>query len=457
MEFMQILGLIGILIAFVVFMLGAFKNVSAYYLAPICALIVALFNGLPLVDSFTGTFISGMADLISTMFPLVLLGTMLGKVLEQSGAVISIANGLLNAFSRHSTGEQKLRRTILAIIVLVTLINYGGIDGYVAMFILIPIFMEMCAQADIPRRLIPAFVYAGVAAMLSPGAPQIHNILPSAILGTPATAGLIPGLICFLFMTVAVYVYLSHCVIKARRNNEHFTAPVLAGRPPVTQEDRPRPNFALSILPLLVVFVLYTLLGLNVSVALSAALLVAVVFQFPYIKRPGKPHFRNVVDMLNSGAESTGGAVFNIILPSGFAAVVSATAVFGLGVGLIQQLPVHPLLIAALLTMVVAGLTASPPAALGIALPAVAGAFIWPLLEQGLAPAVSLEALHRVSTIAAGTFESLPINGMIVLTMRMCGVTHKEGYFPVFVMTVVITTLATFLAALLFILFPWMI
>ena len=41
------------------------------------------------------------------------------------------------------------------------------------------------------------------------------------------------------------------------------------------------------------------------------------------------------------------------------------------------------------------------------------------------------------------TFDSLPHNSAIVLTLSYCGVTHKEGYKHLFVVTVVTTTLAT--------------
>ena len=53
------------------------------------------------------------------------------------------------------------------------------------------------------------------------------------------------------------------------------------------------------------------------------------------------------------------------------------------------------------------------------------------------------EALTRIANISQITFDSLPHNSAIVLTLSYCGVTHKEGYKHLFVVTVVTTTLAT--------------
>ena len=58
-------------------------------------------------------------------------------------------------------------------------------------------------------------------------------------------------------------------------------------------------------------------------------------------------------------------------------------------------------------------------------------------------PAINVGALHRIAAISGAGFDSLPHNSAIVLTLSYCGVTHKEGYKHLFVVTVVTTTLAT--------------
>jgi len=41
----MVLGIIGIIIALIIFIYGAYRNVATLYLAPICGVIVAAFNG----------------------------------------------------------------------------------------------------------------------------------------------------------------------------------------------------------------------------------------------------------------------------------------------------------------------------------------------------------------------------------------------------------------------------
>ena len=44
--------------------------------------------------------------------------------------------------------------------------------------------------------------------------------------------------------------------------------------------------------------------------------------------------------------------------------------------------------------------------------------------EAGIDPAL----LHRVTTISAGTLDSLPHNGAVVSLLAVCGLTHRESY-----------------------------
>lgn len=84
----------------------------------------------------------------------------------------------------------------------------------------------------------------------------------------------------------------------------------------------------------------------------------------------------------------------------------------------------------------------------GMAIPAIAPIYV----AQGVIP----EAIHRVASIASGALDSLPHNGYVVTTLNICGLSHKEGYFPVFMLTVVLPSIGTALAILLFTICPWL-
>ena len=101
-----------------------------------------------------------------------------------------------------------------------------------------------------------------------------------------------------------------------------------------------------------------------------------------------------------------------------------------------------------LVICVIVAITSSPPAALMVGIPII----ISVAAQQG----VNLDpnAVGRVAAIAAGTFETLPINGAILTTMALSKCTHKEGYFPEFMESVVFMLVGTFVAAILLIAFP---
>ena len=103
----------------------------------------------------------------------------------------------------------------------------------------------------------------------------------------------------------------------------------------------------------------------------------------------------------------------------------------------------HDLAVVALVAVIVA-FTGSPPAGLKIVLPLLSAALV------GVAP----EAIHRVATISTQTFDTLPFQGAVIVTLGLCGLTHKEGYFPVMMTTVIWTGVAAIVAAILLTLFP---
>jgi H+/gluconate symporter-like permease len=53
--------------------------------------------------------------------------------------------------------------------------------------------------------------------------------------------------------------------------------------------------------------------------------------------------------------------------------------------------------------------------------------------QHGINP----ELLHRVAVMSASTLDSLPHNGVVVTSLAVCGVTHKQSYIDVFVVAIV--------------------
>ena len=92
-----------------------------------------------------------------------------------------------------------------------------------------------------------------------------------------------------------------------------------------------------------------------------------------------------------------------------------------------------PLVSLAVATNILAALTGSASGGLTIALDALGETYMKLAAEQNIDPAL----LHRVAVMSAGTLDSLPHNGAVVTLLAVCGVTHRDSYFDIFMVAIV--------------------
>ena len=283
----------------------------------------------------------------------------------------------------------------------------------------------------------------------------VQNVIPLSILHTSSTAGLIPGIVATLIIGVGAWAITSVLCIRDMRKGAHFE---YGDMPSVPEFDGDKkPNFFIALLPMIVVFILFAFVKLDISIALSAGIIVALVLMGRFVKYAGLPEGTKrggkILATVNEGAMTSAGALFNISVISGFAAVVAATTAFQTMAGSIVNLPIHPILIVVVAIVILVALTSSPPAGMTIILPILASA----LLAGGSATNAGIltpEMIHRVATIASVSFETLPFNGMIVIILSMTKLSHKEGYMPMFLISCILPLIAAIVAALMYIVAP---
>ena len=211
------MGLFGILLGLTLLMLFSFRGWSVLLLAPTAALIAALFSGEPLLAHWTQTFMGGAAGFIAQFFPLFLLGALFGKLMDDSGAVSSIAGAMSDWFGRE--------RAILAVVLAGALVTFGGVSLFVAFFVLAPMAKTLFRLASIPRRLMPAAIALGTSTFTMsalPGTPSIQNAIPMPFFGTTTFAAPGLGLIASVIMLGFGLWWLARAERLAR----------LAGEPP---------------------------------------------------------------------------------------------------------------------------------------------------------------------------------------------------------------------------------
>ena len=181
------MGLLGILLGLALLMGLAFRGWSVLLLAPEAALVAAGFAGEPLLANWTQTFMGGAAGFIAQFFPLFLLGGVFGKLMDDSGSVTAIANGM--------TARLGTKRAILSVVLAGALVTYGGVSLFVAFFVLAPMAHAMFRAADIPHRIMPGTIMLGASTFTMsalPGTPAIQNAIPMPFFGTSPWAA--PGL-----------------------------------------------------------------------------------------------------------------------------------------------------------------------------------------------------------------------------------------------------------------------
>ncbi len=449
------MSVLGILLSLALLILLAYRGVSVIVLAPLTALLAIAFDGdLPLLATYTQIFMPALADFAMKFFPIFLLGAIFGKLMEVSGSARSVATGLLRMM-----GE---RGAVFSLVLSVGILTYGGVSAFVVAFAVFPLAQEIFQRAKISRRLIPASIALGAftfSMTALPGTAQIHNLLPMNVFQTTSFAAPIAGLLAAVLM---FGFGVSWLVYRSKNLPFEGGTEIAVGDDQASAE---MPNFLVALLPILAVIaanIVFTLwiphwhteylaekefgssdpskvLGLWAMIlALSVAILLVFLLHWS--------RARKLLASLNQGAYSSLLPTLNTASEVGYGKVISVLAGFALIKShLFSVAPTNPLIAQALSINVLSGITGSASGGLSIALGALGPTY----LESGVAAGYSPELLHRVAALACGGLDSLPHNGAVITLLTVCGLTHRESYKDIGVVSVLIPVLVTSFIVLL--------
>jgi H+/gluconate symporter-like permease len=59
------------------------------------------------------------------------------------------------------------------------------------------------------------------------------------------------------------------------------------------------------------------------------------------------------------------------------------------------------------------------------------------VVELARADGVSLEAMHRITTVASGALDALPHNGAVITLLTVCQLSHRDSYLDIFVVAII--------------------
>jgi H+/gluconate symporter-like permease len=288
-----------------------------------------------------------------------------------------------------------------------------------------------------------------------PGTPQIQNIIPTTFFKTTTWAAPWLGLLGSLFILGIGLYYIESRRRAALARREGYGTDLRNEPEPFEPEQLPNPWIAIT--PLVVVgimnFVLTKLVvrsygsvheftlgahGKPIVTQISAvaaiwavegALLLGILTVIAFAWRPVMAKF----------AEGSKAAVAGSLLASlntaseyGFGGVIALLPGFVLIADALRSIP-NPLINEAVSVTVLAGITGSASGGMSIALAAMSDTFI----AAAEAAKIPLEVLHRVASMASGGMDTLPHNGAVITLLAVTGLTHKEAYKDIFVITLI--------------------
>lgn len=364
-------------------------------------------------------------------FFLFLLGTIFGKVMEDSGAARKIADVLLRL-----TGKSNQLHVAMAIVAVCALLGYGGVSVFVILFVIVPIARPLFKEIDLSWHLFPGIYFFGVATFVMsmvPGTPQIQNIIPTKYLGTTAMAAPALGLIASVFVITANYFLLGWMIKRAKRKGEGYegTDPAAAkAAPGQVSGGKGLPGIWPAFMPSVVLLILLNIVQVDIVWALLGGIAAGMIL----LNR----HLPEKLKTLTGGATNCALPVINTCADVGFGAVVGSVAGFKSISNMLLSIPGTPLISLSLATQLLCGITGSASGGLGIAMELFAKQF----LALGLNP----EVIHRVASLATAGLDVMPHNGAVITALAVVGLTHKQAYKPIFMLAVVTPILTNALA-----------
>ena len=432
----------------------ALRGVNIIFASVLCSLVVIVSNGLPLAAGLSEYYAFGNLGAFTfagRFFLLFAAGAVFGRIMGDSQAAASIALALVRAWGAH----RALWITTLACAVL----TYGGVVVFVVIFAMYPLGLRLLQEADIPKRLFTAALALGAGTFTLtalPGTPSIHNVISSVALGTDLYAGGWLGLFGGALMFVAGMWYLERERLRAAAQGERFHPGPLDRIPERGSDAGDQPQWALALAPL--ALVIATILVPRIArMSLGDALDQGAGAAFDLLRfAVGQPILwpsfalllgslaalalfprarRQVLGAFGHGTQDAILPLINTAAVIGFGGVVTHTAGFAQFTQAMLEAPLPPLLSMFASISLVSGITGSASGGLQIFMATMAQDY----LAMGIEPAV----LHRLVTMAAGGFDSLPHCGAVVAMLAITGLTHREAYRDIFVITVIIPVLAT--------------
>jgi len=171
--------------------------------------------------------------------------------------------------------------------------------------------------------------------------------------------------------------------------------------------------------------------------AIIGAMVVAIVA----IIIMNRSRIRDLADAINSGTLGSLLPMANTASEVGYGAVIAGLAAFAIVREGLKSLASDPVISLWLVVTVLAAMTGSASGGMSLALGAM-GEYYAKAAETAH---INPEIMHRIASMGSAAMDILPHNGAVITVLAICGLTHKQSYFDLFM----VGSLTAFTASLL--------
>lgn len=405
----EILGLVIALVLFIFLTIKGFHVCLSIFFS---ILVVAITNDLPFFEALSGEFSKGFGRFISQWWLLFVLGAVYGEIIKKTDLAKDIANILLSYFKN---------KGVLVILLISTIMSYGGIGTFIIAFTVYPIAVEIFEQNKVSKNLLPAIILfcpTTICMTMLPGTPSIQNIIPTKYLETTIYAapklGVIASIICFLLG----FLYFN---LKIKINNISNT---------LNNDKRNKKDF-LALLPCLILWCI-SFLGINfklssghiVEIAILSGIISAIIISKILHKNI------EIVKTIEIGIKNGFQTIVITACIMGYGSVVSSTIGFEKIIDSFSKLQHNGIFSSVFIINIIALITGSSVASLSL--------FFEKFLFFSKDIFMSSEQLHRILAIASGGMDSMPYATGIVVANDLAKTDLKKSYIHIFITCAVI-------------------
>ena len=416
---MEVIGVIGIVVGLVIFVIASMKGWNVLITSLITAAIIALTNGMDLASAMVGgdkSYVTGMAGFVQKNLLVFMGGAIIGEFMDKSGAAKSIANAIMG-----SLGKKGPFFILLGIALVGAILTYAGVSMFVAMFALIPLARPLFKESNTPWHLFCAAWSLGACSFtmaMIPGVPAVAWINAANGCGVSMTAAPILGIVGSIIAIVVSCCYMKFALKRCEAKGEGYLP--TGGEDNVeaaVEEDKKIPSLGLSLLPLIAliaIIIIGSQFGVKnvvyIGMVVSVVLCIACFFKY----------LPSVRDTLGKGAVNALGPAVFTSAAVGVGTVAAASVGFTVIYEAIFNMPGGTYVSAATMAAALGGIMGSGSGAVGI----IAGNFLDPYLATGVDPA----ALAKIIATSATIGGALPNSGAMFGMMAAMGLNHGNSY-----------------------------